>query len=292
MSETLIPLLDLTTKLLMYLGMAAFLGGLFISILCKEQPALFRFIKRYMLVGTLLALSAVGANFYAQVGSFAESGWEGMFDAMYVNMLWDSSVGESLILRFTVLCIILLLLLLSRHKLTLSLVMIGLSVLLAASFSLIGHTAELSLILRALLGIHVLIALLWIGSLLPLWQACRGSLAIPSLQRLMHQFGLMAMGLVSVLLVCGVILAYQLLGSINELISTPYGLMLLAKVVLVGGILGFAAWHKWRLVPQLTDQPAASRLQRSILLESILGLAILIVTVLLTTVVGPASMSE
>jgi len=50
----------------------------------------------------------------------------------------------------------------------------------------------------------------------------------------------------------------------------------------------FAGWHKWRLVPQLTDRAAANRLSRSILLESVVGLSILMVTVVVSTAVGPA----
>ena len=115
-------------------------------------------------------------------------------------------------------------------------------------------------------------------------------MAVQPLRQLMHRFGLIAMGLVGVLLVCGFILAYQLIGSFSELISTPYGLMLLVKLGLVDIILAFATWHKWRLVPQLTDQPAVRRLQRSIRWEALVGLCILGVTVLLSTTVGPMMM--
>ena len=299
MSEILIPLLELVSKLLIYLGSAAVMGGWFVLVLAKEQSGLTFFIKRYMVVGALMALLAVGINFYAQVGSFAESGWAGMFDTMYAAMLWDSPLGYSVILRFVALFVIFLMLLLSCYKIPGLSIMVLPGVLLAASFSLIGHTAELNQLLRFLLSLHVLIALLWMGSLLPLWQACRNvqklhprtchsaTCPITALQQLMHRFGVLAMGLVAVLLVCGVILAYQLLGSVSELISTPYGLMLLAKVSLVVVILGFAAWHKWRLVPQLTAPAAVLRLQRSIRLEGFVGLIIVFVTVLLTTVVGP-----
>ena len=90
------------------------------------------------------------------------------------------------------------------------------------------------------------------------------------------------------LLMVGCVLAYQLLGSLSALISTPYGWLLLVKMLLVNVMLLFAGWHKWRLVPQLTDRAAANRLSRSILLESVVGLSILMVTVVVSTAVGPA----
>lgn len=305
MTDLLITSLNLSSKLLIYMGIAAIIGGFFILTLSKRHPALVRYIRRYILIGTIIATLAVGINFYAQVGAFAEMGWAGMTDPTFVEMLWGASVGDSVMFRVIalglVLCLMLLVLLYARTRLTtlneghinlLVIVMVGLGgILLAASFSLVGHTAELSLISRFLLSLHVFIALLWMGSLLPLWQACR-VIDIQPLQQLMHRFGMTAMGLVLVLLVCGAILAYQLLGSLSELFFTTYGLMLLAKLALVDIILGFAAWHKWRLVPQLTDQAAAKRLQRSIMLECLVGLGILVVTVLLTTVVGPESMYE
>ncbi|MGB1011303.1 MAG: copper resistance D family protein [Thiolinea sp.] len=305
MSETLIPLLGLFSKLLVYLGSAAVIGGWFSLMLIREQPELSNAIRRYILTGVLLALVAVAMNFFAQVGSFAESGWGGLFDAMYVAMLWDSPVGSSVVFRICALSLMLCAsLLASRNafnassltnsdlrRLLLVLIAGTGSLLLAFSYSLIGHTAELDWIARLLISLHVLIALGWIGSLLPLWQACRDANqhnANPEvLQQLMYRFGRIAMGLVAVLLVCGVVLAYQLLGSVSELISTPYGLLLLAKMGLVAVMLSFAVWHKWRLVPQLTDQAAVLRLQRSILLEGLTGLSILLVTILLTTVVGP-----
>ncbi len=299
MSETLIPLLDLVSKLLIYLGAAAVFGGGFIMLLAKEQDALLASVRRYSLSGALLALVAVAINFYAQVGSFAESGWIGMFDETFIAMLWDSSVGYSAAIRSAALglaFLVFVIAMLRSNKGTLlgsfGLITLGLSAVgFSVSFNLLGHVAELPLITRTLLGIHVFIALLWMGSLFPLWRACQIATVEP-LQGLMHRFGLIAMGAVAVLLICGGIMAYQLLGSVSELISTSYGLILLVKMGLVCVILGFAALHKWRLVPQLANPITANRLKHSILLEMLVGLSILVLTVLLTTVVGPASMSE
>lgn len=300
MSEFLIPLLELFSKLLIYLGGAAMLGGFFSWWLMKEQPHLERFIRCYISTGVLLALLAVIVNFYAQVGNFAEAGWTGMIDSAYVAMLWDSPIGLSVVLRVSalggILCLLLLVLLRSLKLLSfvsessqkvLVLLLLSLGIVLwVASFSLAGHTTELSVTARFLLGLHVLTALLWLGSLLPLWQACRCVDAQP-LQQLMHYFGVIAMSWVPVLLICGVVLAYQLLGSFSALVNTSYGWLLLSKIVLVNVMLAFAAWHKWRVVPQLIDQVAANRLQRSIRWESVVGLSILMVTVLVSTVVGP-----
>ena len=300
-SELLIPLLELLSKLLIYLGGAAVIGGFFILWLSPGQPQLVRLIYRYSAMGLLLALLAITVNFYAQVGSFAEAGWAGMVDPVYVAMLWDSPIGQGVVLKVVALSlsVCLLLVAFSRSRQHLSLLsgfflpvlMLLIFSLFASlwsiSFSLTGHTTELNLMARFLLGLHVFIALLWLGSLLPLWFTCR-AMAVHPLQVLMRRFGVIAIGLVPVLLMVGCVLAYQLLGSLSALISTPYGWLLLVNMLLVNVMLLFAGWHKWRLVPQLTDRAAANRLSRSILLESVVGLSILMVTVVVSTAVGPA----
>ncbi len=298
MSELMIPLVELATKLLIYLGGAAVIGGLFIAVLTKGQLSLVTSIRWFVLLGACIGLFAVGINFFAQVGSFAESGWEGMVDNTYIAMLWDSSIGQSVGLRAGAFGLALVLIVLAWFRpiderfprsLTTAFFVVA-ALLLAASFNLIGHSTELPVLIRLLLSVHVLIALLWMGSLFPLWKACR-TMDVSSLQALMHRFGVIASGLVGLLILCGGVVAYHLLGSVMELVTTPYGLMLLVKVAFVALILGFAAWHRFRLVPELVAENGVARLQRSIVWEGVVGLVILVVTVLLTTVVGPESMN-
>lgn len=298
MSELLILLLKLAAKLLIYLGGAAVIGGLFIAVLSKGQLSLLVSVRRFVLSGAFIGLLAAGIHFFAQVGHFAESGWEGMTDATYVAMLWDSPVGQAVSLRAGAFGLVLMLMTGVMFRpidnqfpgsLIIAFSVIA-ALLLAASFSLTGHSSPLPVLIRLLLSVHVLIALLWMGSLFPLWQACR-TMDVLSLQALMHRFGVMAMGLVGVLILCGGVVAYQLLGSVTELVTTPYGLLLLAKLAFVALMLGFAAWHKFRLVPELAAENGVARLQRSIMWEGVVGLLILLVTLLLTTIVGPESMS-
>lgn len=301
MTDLLISLLNLGSKLLIYMCIASLMGGWFLLLLDSGHSGFRLFIRRSMLAGAIAGLFVVGINFYAQVGSFAESGWNGLFDPDYQMMLWDSPVGNSVILRAVGFALALITIVCFRFarqpvstdlplwKTAKSILFFVALVLLSSAFALTGHTAEQNLLIRFLLWVHVFIALLWMGSLLPLWYAC-GVMEAKSLQQIMHRFGLIAMWLVAVLVMCGGVIIWQLLASPAELITTVYGRMLLLKTGLVIGVLGLAALHKFRLVPQLTGRPEAVELRRSILVESWVGLGILVVTVLLTTVVGPVSM--
>lgn len=302
MTDLLISLLNLSSKLLIYIGSASLIGGWFLLLINSGHSGFRSFIRRSMLAGAIAGLFAVGINFYAQVGSFAESGWEGLFDPDYQMMLWDSPVGNSVILRLAGFALALIIIVFFRFarqptstssplwKTGNSILFFVSLVLLSSAFALTGHTAEQTLLIRLLLWVHVFIALLWMGSLLPLWYAC-GVMEAKPLKQIMHRFGLAAMGLVAVLAVCGGVIIWQLLASPAELVTTAYGRVLLLKIGLVVGILGLAALHKFRLVPQLTGRPEAMKLRRSILVESLIGLGILVVTVLLTTVVGPEFMN-
>ena len=93
-----------------------------------------------------------------------------------------------------------------------------------------------------------------------------------------------------ILLLAGLGLAYALTGSVQHLLTSAHGQLLLIKIILVVGLLSLAAYHKLKLVPQLQGSQQASSLQRSIQHELVLGLAILLVTAVLSSVFGPAAL--
>jgi len=92
---------------------------------------------------------------------------------------------------------------------------------------------------------------------------------------------------VAILVICGVLMVLILVQPLSALITSPYGWLLLIKLSLVSLLLGIAAINKFYLVPRLTLSGYQSRLRATIGLEMIAGLAILIVTGYLSTVIGP-----
>jgi putative copper resistance protein D len=89
---------------------------------------------------------------------------------------------------------------------------------------------------------------------------------------------------VGALVISGGGFAAYLTGSLTALFTTAYGLVLLAKIGLVAGLLGLAALNRFRLVPDLRggDISAAARLQTSINLEIAVVAVILTLTAVLT----------
>ena len=133
--------------------------------------------------------------------------------------------------------------------------------------------------------IHILIAAWWLGLLFPLWLAVRHA-TVEESNKVLESFGRLAVITVSVLLLCGVWMSYELTGW-QELLSSNYGFWLIVKLGLVAVILALAAYHKLYLVPLILDRGNTRVIQNSILTEKIVASSILAVTALFTTFFGP-----
>lgn len=162
------------------------------------------------------------------------------------------------------------------NRLSISLAIIA-SVLLAVSFTFVGHTVRTQprALLAILLIVHLLGAAFWAGSLVPLARSSReGGMAAA---RLVEAWTRAASWIVPALVLAGLLLAWLIVGRLDVLLTTTYGRTLIVKVLLVGVLLAFAAWHRFWLTPGLlADRPnAGRRLSRSILLEVVVMVAVL-----------------
>lgn len=139
------------------------------------------------------------------------------------------------------------------------------AVALAASLGMSGHVAAQGPVWAAVLALHGAIAAFWLGALWPLAAA----VGQPALVR---RWSGWAIGLVVLLVACGVLLTLLQLGG-WPLGPGIYLNALLAKLAVVAGLLALAAWHRLRLAPRLPQ--AAGALRRGIALEALLFAAVL-----------------
>ena len=286
------------SKIVFYVGFACIAGYTFFRQIFEHNESPNNVEIANLKCTKTLAFVALIANavwFLASTGAMAEEGVHGALDPDMLGFMWDSSIGDGTLLR-TIGVMIAILVLISPFKLKSVVlnhylkqsILVSSLFLLAYTFTFIGHVSELGVLEKVLLMLHVLVMAWWFGALFPLKQACQEQ-NYEKLYTLMDKFGRQAHTAVSLLLVAGLWLAFQLVGSLAALISSNYGQTLLLKLALVTSILGIAAKHKLKFVPQLKNNDGREALSKSISLEMVVAFAILSVTAGLTSVVGPAN---
>jgi putative copper resistance protein D len=286
------------SKIVFYVGFACISGYTFFRQVFEQSEShnnLAIANLKWIRGSIVIALLANGVWFFASTGAMAEEGIQGALSPDMLAIIWDSSVGDGTLLRGLglVLAIFAITLHLKFQSVALSnsikQSLLGLSlIVLSYTFSLFGHVSELGVFEKVLLMLHVLVMAWWFGALFPLKQACHEQ-DYEQLYSVMDKFGRQASIAVSLLLIAGLWLAFQLVGNVEELFSSSYGQTLLLKLALVTSILGIAAKHKLKLVPQLKNNNGREALYKSISIEMVVAFAILSVTAGLTSVVGPAN---
>jgi putative copper export protein len=137
---------------------------------------------------------------------------------------------------------------------------------------------------------HLLAAALWLGTLagvLAAWRAWDpsdrpdGLSADRWLAALVHVFSPLAIVAVTCVVVTGLVAAFHLVREVDQLWTSTYGRVLLAKGLLVGGT-GAVGLYNWRRVrPRLGAETESARLKRSGGLELLLAVGALLMTAVL-----------
>ncbi|WP_401741834.1 copper homeostasis membrane protein CopD [Stenotrophomonas geniculata] len=215
--------------------------------------------------------------------------------------LTGTPVGEAGLLRILALLAMLPLLAVKRPVQGLRrLALLAFSAATLASLAWNGHAAAgdgLAGRLRLATGIvHLLAAGAWVGAIAALLQLAlrRQGLRLRErtyeLWQAAHSFAVPGTIIVALLAMTGTYTYVDLGGSIQTLTGAAHGRWLLLKLALVGGMLGLAALHRWRLVPALASsirggwQPRPLRsLRHSLACESVLAVLVLVCVAVLGT---------
>jgi putative copper resistance protein D len=279
-----LTILAIVAKAIGYGAALLAMGGvLFSSIFAKHAEASVLRLARQLAVGAVLVgLALLAVRFGIRAARISGMGFEGATDPMMLGFVWESPLGTAAIWRgFGELAILTVLV----PRIGQWIALVG-SLAVAISFAQVGHAlGDPRLVLAVLIVLHLLTAALWVGALLPLRRAA----LTPSGVDVLHHFGNVAAFGVAVLILAGTALAWLLSGSFTALFGTAYGLGLLLKVAIVAVLLGFAAFNKVRLVPALRAGKlgAAHALRRSISVEMLAVVLILLATATITSVTTP-----
>ena len=126
-------------------------------------------------------------------------------------------------------------------------------------------------------ALHVLAAGAWLGALPALAHRLRSTQPAIALRQIVQRFSVLGIFCVLVLLASGIVNACFLVGSFAALFGTPYGRVLIVKLVVFAALLGLAAWNRYSLTPRLEgkDDMARRSLRRNAGFEIAGGLAII-----------------
>ncbi|MDE2760402.1 MAG: CopD family protein [Paracoccaceae bacterium] len=280
----LLILLTIISKLTFYIGALFASGTVFYLELFETNKARSSF-NGCQLTILFAAIGLVSAlSIFALTGAQLTGDFTGAFDPQILGILWQTPVGTALYLRvlgFSLIIIGFFAGRMSRIITTFS------CFIVLGSFLSIGHVAELpNFLFPALLVIHLIGIATWVGILFPLYRLSSIPSQIETTGEIAHQFGRWALYFVPILLIAGGWLAYKLVNSFENLVTTGYGQTLLVKIVIVIGLLCLAAVNKLRFVPALRagDVNALKHLKFSVLTEIILVFFILAATAILTSV--------
>ena len=236
----------------------------------------------YSLLGAFIGFHSSLAPVLIQAGQINDAGVMGMFDSDLVLLLRGTPVWESAAFRgagFALSALLILSLLRTLRaqrkppdSVFYRLAFIGQALalgLVAYGFTLSGHVSVLDAWLRAALAFHVAAMAIWVGMLLPLRWCC-DDVESGGLGELMRRFGRLGIGLVAAF-------------------TTEYGRLMLFKLAAFVGLLFIAALNKLRYVPVLHLPGGSRALARSIDRELIVAMVLLLVTAVVTTLLGPAT---
>ena len=246
-------------KLVMNIAAAAMLGSLVLALFAlKAEDKPFEVALNTASVGAAVFTVSAGISaFLTFMAAFnPQLSAEREFGTQLGRFLLQVPLGQSWLIT-TIMGAVITVLVFAWRTWTPTLIT---AILAAASFLPLatqGHSGELSghnVAVNSIL-LHTIGAAVWLGGLL-LVVILRDRSGIGT-AALVSRYSSLAIAAFAVVAVSGVARSVVALGDISQLM-TPYGGILIAKVVLLVGMGLFGAWYRLRLIPRL-DGPAAAR---------------------------------
>ena len=140
---------------------------------------------------------------------------------------------------------------------------------------------------------------LWFGGLagiVAIRKFFRDPEAAPLARIVLGRFSRMAAYAVALVLGGGIVLSLLLVGTLEALVGTAYGWVVLGKIALFAPMVALGAYNRYRLIPETAepDKPveAVQRIVGNVRFEAGLGIAVLILAGLLTAMTPAASVAS
>lgn len=267
-------------------GVAFFLA--FIHDRAEDRWRIVPFVR----IGSILALFSAIGIVMSQAALLTGKGAGAVTDSNVLRDVLNQNLGWSLALLMIGLAAVHLSTDIAKKVVSQSLALSG-GLAVTVSFAVWGHATELSptAISLAANAIHATAAALWLGGLVGLVMVL--SLRAPETVRatagIISRFSLMAFWSVIALTIAG--LTLTITGSdasLNSILTTTWGQLILAKIGLTLIVVLIAAWNRRKLVPSLTrptENTSELAVRWATLLRTIRAEAVLLVVVIALTAI-------
>ncbi|WP_433947110.1 copper homeostasis membrane protein CopD [Brevundimonas diminuta] len=297
-------------RLAQYLGAMLLLGvPLFFAFrMPTSDAAVERWPRKTLLIAAFATAIASLAALVLQTAVMTGSMAEALKPASLAYMAFDMEIGRAFLARAVVSALagVLLLVLRPNRASWIGLAILGLVV--CASLAWTGHGGATEgapgVIHLGADVIHAAAAAMWLGALAALGLFLTIPHGDPERDRLTHDalHGFAGMGTLAVglLVATGLVNTWFLVGPdrLGALLTTPYGLLLTAKLAVFVGMLALAASNRFVLTPCLhraledeSQKSSAIRaLRRSLVLETLLAIILLGLVAVMGTLAPPAAM--
>ena len=293
------------TRLLHYAAVTTLAGVSFFPLYAYADPEpimLLRWRKGVLLAAAVAALLSGVAWFVFSVANMSGTSTDVADREVLWTVLNETTFGRVWMARM-LLAVIVLSVIPVRFASTAGpqrdWIMVPLTGALLASLAGVGH----SQIEEGVAGVihvtsdaaHLLAAGAWLGGLLPLgfillrYGRETETARATNMDEVLLRFSRMGYIAVATLIGSGLLNGWFLIGNVSGLFATPYGQLLIMKLVLFAGMLALAVSNRFWLIPSLTtDDPNGStawtaRLCNHVLGEQFLGLTVLAVVSVLGT---------
>lgn len=278
----------LVVSLCLYAGMFLANGSILYGILFTRymNDGSRAHLARLLAIGAWIGIAATCMRVPAAAGNLGGD-MASALDPQFLGLMMGTSLGLSTVLAaIGFIMVVTLPRVVAARR---SIAGVATIAVIVTSFAIHGHAVLGGLMTGLLLVIHLSCVAVWLGAFLPLRRLCmlvdRDAAALRELADIAHHFARVASLILGMLVISGGGFAAYLTGSLAAVFTTAYGLVLLAKIGVVTGLLGLAALNRYRLVPALRDgdRSAAARLKASINLEIAGATVILALTAVLTS---------
>ena len=252
------------------------------------NPIIIKKLKSWIIVQIVLLAFFICINYITKVIVFAEEGFAGLLDPFYHELILEGPHKWILLLSISSLILLSITQFITLHLTFKSIANLVFSSLLLSPFIFSGHFYDSNIIFTLLILIHILCVSFWVGSLYPLYLCSSPKLNnnVIHVKELMEKFGNIAALFIASLVISGGILFYYNTNEIASIFTSNYHIGFLIKFLSVVVILSIACLHKFILVKNLNDKKSLEKLNKSIFMETIVAIIIIVISTIVVRYIG------